>query len=332
LTAERHNQWKHKQKITFYYSVLDFGEAMPKRKTKDPDRSPDLPHNWIERHLERLEKFLYFDPIDLTPWAYRRAQYLGPVEYREIDSTWGEIHLGELWGGPDVTGFFQKIVTIPESHAGPDTVLDIFMDGGETQLSIDGQPWQGLDWHRSIIPLGDFAEAGREIELSMEAFIINYPYDDRRHDARELHCFERARLLKVDREVESFLADARLLLDAYLSYWKSDSNLEIEGFLRHHLEAACRHLGPHIANQQHASAAAAQARKLLQENVFASEVYRSAGQINIHAHSHLDIIYLWPIKETYRKNCRTITNQLSLMREFPAYRFSYSQPFLYESL
>ena len=268
----------------------------------------------------------------MTPWAYRRAQYLGPGEYCEIDSAWVEIHLGEMWGGPEVTGFFRKMVTIPESHAGPDTILDIFMDGGETQLSIDGQPWQGLDWHRSIIPLGGFAEAGREIELSMEAFIVNYPYDDRRHDARERHRFERARLLKIDREVEAFLVDARLVLDAYLSYWNSDSNFELEEFLRHHLEAACRAIGPQISSLTEARAAAIRAQKILQEQIFESEVYRSVGQINIHAHSHLDIIYLWPIKETFRKNCRTITNQLSLMREFPAYRFSYSQPFLYEKL
>ena len=250
---------------------------MPKRKPRDPERSPDLPHNWIERQLNRIEAFVYYDAIDLTPWQYRRARLTGPGQYEEIDADWGEINLGDTWGVRDTTAFFRKMVQIPASHAGQNTFLDIDMDGGETQLSIDGRPWQGLDWHRSLVPLGEYAEAGREIELEMEAFIINYPYDERRHDERDLHRFARARLLKRDRELESFLLDARLVLDAYLSYWHSDDNLEIEGFLLHHLEEASRQLGHPIEDREQAREAAAQAHRILRENIFDSGAYRSRG-------------------------------------------------------
>jgi alpha-mannosidase len=305
---------------------------MPKRKPNDPERSADLPHNWIERHLDRVEAFVYYDFIDLTPWQYRRARLVAPGKYDYIDADWGSINLGEQWGGSDTTAFFRKLVQIPTSHTGPDTYLEIDMDGGETQLSINDRPWQGLDWYRSLVPLKEFAQAGREIRLDMEAFIINYPYDERRHDERELHRFARARLLKRDSELEAFLFDARFVLDAYLSYYHNDSNPEIETFLLHHLESACRAIGPALANRTEAREAAGCARRILQENVFQSELYRRQGQISICAHSHLDIVYLWPVKETLRKNCRTLTNMLSLMREYPAYRFSYSQPYLYDKV
>ena len=241
---------------------------MPKRKPRDPERSPDLPHNWIERQLNRIESFVYYDAIDLTPWQYRRARLTGPGQYEDIDADWGEINMGDTWGGPDITAFFRNKVLIPASHTGPNTYLDIDMDGGETQLSIDGQPWQGLDWHRSLVPLGEYAEAGREIELEMEAFIINYPYDERRHDERDLHRFARARLIKRDREIDAFLHDARFVLDAYLSYWQSDDNLEMEGFLLHHLEEACRAIGPQITGREEAAEAAARARRHLRETYF----------------------------------------------------------------
>ncbi len=305
---------------------------MPRRKPKDPERSPDLPHNWIERHLERIEAFAVYDPIDLTPWQYRRARLTGPDKYEYLDPDWGTINLGDEWGGPDITAFFRTTVTIPAGYAGPDTALDIFMDGGETQLTINGRPWQGLDWHRSLAPLGEFSEAGRTLELELEAFIINYPYDERRHDERDLHRFARARLVKRDRDIEALLFDARFVLDAYYSYYHNDDDPEIEGFLLHHLEEACRAIGPHINNRVKARAAAALARQILHKNIFESTLFQQPGQINICAHSHLDIVYLWPIKETFRKNCRTATNMLSLMREYPEYRFSYSQPYLYEKL
>jgi alpha-mannosidase len=305
---------------------------MPKRKPKDPERSPDLPHHWIERHLARLEPFVYYAPIDLTPWHYRRARLTGPGQYDDLDPDWGVINLGDQWGGPDTTAFFRKMVTIPASHAGSHTFLDIDLDGGETQLTLDGRLWQGLDCYRSLAPLAEFAQAGREIEIGLEAFVINYPYDERRQDERELHRFARARLVKRDPELETFLFDARFVLEAYLSYYRRDDNLEIEGFLRHYLEEACRALGPRLTTREEARQAAGRARAILRENIFESDAYRHPGRINLCAHSHLDIVYLWPIKETWRKNCRTATNTLSLMREYPTYRFSYSQPYLYEKL
>jgi alpha-mannosidase len=308
------------------------GEDMPRRKPKDPERSPDLPHNWIERHLARLQALAYYDPIELTPWSYRRARLTGPTQYEYLDPDWGTIHIGDHWGGPDITAFFRKLVKIPASHAGPDTALDISLDGGEAQLCVNGRPWQGLDWYRNLVPLGNYAQPGCEIELGLEAFVINYPYDERRRDQRDLHRFVRARLIKRDRELEAFLFDARFVLDAYLSYWRSDDNLELEGLLLHYLEQGCRAIGPRIDSREQARQAAATARRILRKSIFESEAYRSPGRMTICAHSHLDIVYLWPIKETFRKNCRTVTNMLSLMREYPEYRFSYSQPYLYQKL
>jgi alpha-mannosidase len=107
------------------------------------------------------------------------------------------------------------------------------------------------------------------------------------------------------------------VLDAYLSYWRSDDNFEIEGFLLHHLEEACRTIGPQLNSREEAREAAARAQRILRRKVFESKAYRHKGRLNICAHSHLDIIYLWPIKETFRKNCRTATNMLSLIREYP---------------
>lgn len=305
---------------------------MPKRKPKDPERSPDLPHQWIERHLARVEAFVIYDPLPITEWQYRRARLIAPGTYEYLDADWGTISVGEQWGGPDITGFFRKVITVPASHARNNSFLKIDMDGGETQLSINGRAWQGLDYYRSLVPLGDFAEFGRELTLEMEAFIINYPYDARRHDERDYHLFRQASLVKIDRDLEAFLFDARIVLEAYQSYWQQDDNLEIEGFLRHHLEAACREIGSCLNSREEAREAAGRAHHILRQNIFSSGHYQHPGKINICAHSHLDIIYLWPLKETLRKNCRTVTNMLSLMRQYPDYRFSYSQPYLYEKL
>ena len=46
-------------------------------------------------------------------------------------------------------------------------------------------------------------------------------------------------------------------------------------------------------------------------------------------HAHIDVAWLWPLAETERKIARTVINQLSLMEEYPDYRFLQSQPQLY---
>jgi alpha-mannosidase len=49
-------------------------------------------------------------------------------------------------------------------------------------------------------------------------------------------------------------------------------------------------------------------------------------------HAHIDVAWLWPLAETDRKIARTAINQLSLMEEYPEYRFLQSQPQLYTML
>lgn len=46
--------------------------------------------------------------------------------------------------------------------------------------------------------------------------------------------------------------------------------------------------------------------------------------------AHLDLAWLWPLEETYRKTERTFAAQLRLLEEYPEYKFIQSQPASYE--
>ncbi len=47
-------------------------------------------------------------------------------------------------------------------------------------------------------------------------------------------------------------------------------------------------------------------------------------------HSHIDLAWLWPIRETKRKAARTFSNVLYLMKMFPEFKFGASQAQLYQ--
>lgn len=58
----------------------------------------------------------------------------------------------------------------------------------------------------------------------------------------------------------------------------------------------------------------------------------SAAQVSAIGHAHIDVCWLWPLRETWRKTERTFSTALALMEEYPDYRFGASQPYLYEKI
>jgi len=70
------------------------------------------------------------------------------------------------------------------------------------------------------------------------------------------------------------------------------------------------------------------------ENILSPELRKSGGDpsLNISAvgHAHLDLAWLWPIRETKRKGARTFSTALDLMDRYPDYIFGASQPQLFQ--
>jgi alpha-mannosidase len=56
----------------------------------------------------------------------------------------------------------------------------------------------------------------------------------------------------------------------------------------------------------------------------------SALNVSAIGHAHLDVAWLWPLRETVRKAARTFATALELMTEYPKYKFGASQPHLYQ--
>jgi len=55
----------------------------------------------------------------------------------------------------------------------------------------------------------------------------------------------------------------------------------------------------------------------------------SSPLMHCFGHSHIDVAWLWPLRETGSKCARTFGTQLSLMKEYPEYKFLQSQCHLY---
>ena len=69
-------------------------------------------------------------------------------------------------------------------------------------------------------------------------------------------------------------------------------------------------------------------------NILAPELGKRGGDpslvISAVGHAHLDLAWLWPIRETKRKGARTFATALELMERYPDYIFGASQPQLFQ--
>ncbi|MGM0414877.1 MAG: alpha-mannosidase [Bacillota bacterium] len=58
----------------------------------------------------------------------------------------------------------------------------------------------------------------------------------------------------------------------------------------------------------------------------------STPSLNLVGHAHIDVAWLWPLRETRKKSARTFATQLRMFKEYPEFLFFQSQPQLYQFL
>ncbi len=73
-------------------------------------------------------------------------------------------------------------------------------------------------------------------------------------------------------------------------------------------------------------------QQYLNDVVFANDNYKGNGDVALIAHSHLDIAYYWRRIHAVQKNLRTVLIQLRLMDKYPDFKYTHTQPYVYETL
>ncbi|MBR7060818.1 MAG: alpha-mannosidase, partial [Eubacterium sp.] len=66
--------------------------------------------------------------------------------------------------------------------------------------------------------------------------------------------------------------------------------------------------------------------------IYANDTYKGTGDVALIAHSHLDIAYYWRRIHAVQKNLRTVLIQLRLMDRYPDFKYTHTQPYVYETL
>lgn len=284
------------------------------------------------RRVNRLQKELQLRWIkesrDIGEWSLQRAFYADEGEYR-YEAERETAAPGRLQSQVRETLFLEAAVQIPEDWADEQAGI-VFKAGGEGLLSINGVPYHGLDKNRSFVPLSRTLAASGELKLNIELYHVPLIPDDplngqKDNDAPPVQ-FQEARLVTVNQAAESLYFTVTLSMETLNRLAeRSAERLQLEQAL----EDAILFIGnPAEADEELFRQAEEQLMSKLQAAA-GSRNPGDAGTMHMVGQSHIDLAWLWPLKETVRKTSRTFSTVITLMEHYEDYLYSQSQPQLY---
>ena len=277
----------------------------------------------MDLRIKTIRERVYAHKVPLGGWLIRRARHQALGKYKYIDKDWRPLSLGDPWGGPDVTAFMKCRATIPQRFAGKPVYLRFFA-AGDSLLSVNGRPYQGLDPFRSDALLTRRARGGETYDLLVEAY---YKYAGVESVEKKLYLSE---LTALD-------------LPEYHAYWDLYAALKVllvpnldpkvRSFLEERLWNAIKRVpmgedaDPGLCRERLLEAA-----EIARRDIYAGDRFRGQGLLHLVGHSHLDVVFLWPYREFVRKVGRTHATMLRLMERYPEWKFAQSQAKIYADM
>ncbi len=264
------------------------------------------------RRLLRIRRPIYRKVAPLRAAVVRSAE---PIPFDEIPrNAFHPIRPGDSWGGSLDCAWLHLTGAVPPGVSNPIVMLGIRGEG--LVFSPDGEI---LDAVTTVFQQGDLPHSGgkyrpvRHVDLSSGAVDL---YADVAHNGLVIYPVGRGRFHGAHlatRDDEAFGLYYDYLTLTVLAHATDDATLQRS--LRRALDAAWSD----FEAGDIPGARAVLAVPLGQPSTDGF-LYSAVG------HGHLDMAWLWPVRETKRKAARTYSRALATIEDRPGYIFGTSQP------
>ncbi|MCP1136620.1 alpha-mannosidase [Paenibacillus polysaccharolyticus] len=301
----------------------------------------------MQRFIEDLKQKQWLEVVELPEWQMQRARYIRPGEYEyeqeyahEQGYAYGQERASEQEGHEEIqhslnplnsthgtTYFLSKRVQIPETWQG-EAIGFIFEAGGEGLMKVNGVPYHGLDRNHTFVPLPR-ERVGISPQLEIELYDpIPEPHDPLNRQAVIQPPIQgiRAALVHVNQPLQSLMYSIMVLSESLQALPEKDLKRTTWVRAVHQVMDEMHHdpgrwqdgVWLHELEQRIA-------QTVERED---PEQHRS-GFMHLVGQSHIDVAWLWPVRETVRKSSRTFSTMCTLMDTYPDFVYSQSQPQLY---
>lgn len=297
----------------------------------------------LDHWIDTLKKDFYHPLGLIETEAAFTMDFLTPEEALQLN--FETISPGTAWGHTWEYCWLHGKITLPAEAEGHRIVMDL-NTGGETTVFVNGKSFGTYRDHWVNIPhhfiednfLTDSGKAGEIYDILLEAYAGHYypqsetlkgcatgPVLPGSYTDPKAHTF---------RTVLGQLTYGIWNEDAYQLYMDLETlRLLIDQVDPESLRA------DHIASALEQATLAADFEQPLPDRIRSYQEARrvlkpvlsavngsTVPQFYAIGNAHLDLAWLWPMAETWRKTSRTFAAQLRLLEEYPEYKFIQSQP------
>lgn len=258
-----------------------------------------------------------------------------PIKWEDLDkSKFKNMRFMQKWADKFGCAWFRFTGTVPEAGKGKRVVARIKLQGEGLVYDKDGHVLQGITqvlskgdlFHstigKQIVDISPCAEGGEEIELYVDAGFNG----KLRFENMSAH-LRRYDLAVMDEELNSYYYDyieayflmCKLLGDAEGMKDSDVGKAEVYSARAKELDEGMKNAWKVFKEQ-----GAAKAREALAPVLFRPIDYPAVTHYAV-GHAHIDLAWLWPLRETRRKIGRTFANQLRNIKKYDNFIFAESQ-------
>ncbi len=240
---------------------------------------------------------------------------------------WKPFPEGSRWGGPEYYCRFKHSFDVPEDFAGGNVYYEVMpvSDRGverwwtcDVQFIIfaNGKIIQGCDSNHSDVMLLQNAKGGEHYDMHLNAYLD-------KHEFRGQRVFK-AKIKQIDEIVWKLIFDLSTPLIAAEQYGPDD--MYRVDIIKELNTAVNMLIIDGTREELHKSAR--QCMDYLDANLY-GKCMLDCLTSGI-GHTHIDVAWLWRLRQTREKAGRSFATVLKLMEEYPEYKFMSSQAQLYE--
>ena len=291
------------------------------RRSMRPEEWTDLRFGWLKRHI-------YSSKWEIKNLMIKDARQVSEMEFEYYSDEYRPLNKGDMYFTPDGTAFIKADVDIPKELQDKELWFSL-KTAAEICVKVNGKYVGGVDPNRERMLLSPYVDTKNTLHFDMMGYNRSKPDDERNPESLSVRgcrqIFEGAYICTVNHKVQDLVWDFELLLDIA----KSDLfNEDYRAFLNRELNNAMNFIDFDSDELDGID----DAKKYVDEVIYANDTYKGNGDVALIAHSHLDIAYYWRRIHAVQKNLRTVLIQLRLMDKYPDFKYTHTQPYVYETL
>lgn len=291
------------------------------RRSMRPEEWTALRFGWLKRHI-------YEKKYEITTLMIRDARQVSEMEFEYYTDEYRPLQRGDMYFTPDGTAFIRGDVDIPADMQGEELWLSL-KTAAEICVRVNGKYVGGVDPNRERMLLSPYVDTSKTLHIDMMGYNRSKPDDERNPESLSVRgcrqIFEGAYICTINHKVQDLVWDFEVLLNI------ADSDLFNEDY-REFLNRELNNAMNLIDFDDDRLAGIDEAKAYIEDVIYANDNYKGAGDVALIAHSHLDIAYYWRRIHAVQKNLRTVLIQLRLMDRYPDFKYTHTQPYVYETL